>query len=107
MRREVIERDGGCTAPSLDPDSGPCFDRWGDPLDVTRPPYLSLEMDYIRRDAVGARHVLACDHVALCAGHHRGAGPVGGFQWATANRDILVEYLKERRDERRREMDAG
>ena len=53
-----------------------------------------LELDYIRgRDAKGPRHLLAGDHVMLCAGHHRGTGPQRGVIWATAHREALRAYL--------------
>lgn len=89
MRTVVMLRDHGCVAPRLDPDAGPCADRWGQPLQHP----LDLEMDYIRRGATGLRHVLASDHVALCARHHRGAGTTGGYVWGTAHRELLRGYL--------------
>ena len=89
MRAAVIVRDGGCVAPRLDPDSGPCFDRWGGPLGNR----FDVEIDYIREASTGARHELARDHVAVCAGHHRGMGPRRGRQWATAHRPLLRDYL--------------
>ena len=60
------------------------------------PIFLALsdgEMDYVRRGSRGARHVLACDHVWLCASHHRGTGATAGYVWATAHRDLLAAYL--------------
>ena len=89
VRAAVILRDGGCMAPVLDPLAGPCADRWGSPLGHK----LDLEMDYIRRDHIGGRHQLERDHVALCAGHHRGSGATGGYVWATAHRELLRDYL--------------
>jgi hypothetical protein len=93
MRAAVLARDaaeaGGCVAPFLDPDAGPCYDKWGYPLWVR----MDLEADYVRTGHRGAHHELAGDHVALCAGHHRGTGPQGGRVWATANRALLRDYL--------------
>ena len=60
------------------------------------PVFLALddgEMDYVRRVSRGARHILPCDHVWLCAGHHRVTGATAGYVWATANRDLLVRHL--------------
>ena len=94
MRIEVLVRDGGCVAPRIDPDAGPCYDEWGYVLTVRAHPSMNdLEADYVRHGATGARHVLAGDHVALCAGHHRGAGPTAGYVWATAHRADLRDYL--------------
>lgn len=92
VRMVVFLRDGGCVAPRLDPGAGPCADQWGDPLPGDRH-LIGLEMDYVRRGATGKRHELARDHVALCAGHHRGTGPQGGAVWATAHRALLRGYL--------------
>ena len=95
VRIEVATRDVGCIAPQLDPGCGPCRDRWGTIIgDPAR--YLSLdegEMDYVRQDAIGARHQLPEDHVWLCPGHHRGTGPSHGVVWATAHRPELRGYL--------------
>ena len=91
MRTAVILRDGGCMAPTLDPEAGPCFDGWGDPLRNA----WDVEIDYIERGATGDRHVLATDHVSLCAGHHRGTGPQAGRIWAKGHgrREMLRAYL--------------
>lgn len=95
VRQVVAARDVGCVAPHLDPDCGPCRDRWGWPL-ATAPSYLSLdqgEMDYVRLGAAGPRHALPGDHVWLCPGHHRGTGPTAGAIWATSHRPLLRAYL--------------
>lgn len=89
VRAVVFSRDGGCVAPRLDPEAGPCYDQWGEPLGSA----YDLEMDYVRRGALGTRHVRADDHVALCAGHHRGTGPSRGAVWATSHREELRAYL--------------
>lgn len=91
-----MERDGGCVAPHLDPPSGPCYDKWGVELEAWQPARLrdlALEADYVRLNARGKRHQYAADHATVCAGHHRSAGPNAGYQWATANRPLLREYL--------------
>jgi hypothetical protein len=95
MKLAVLERDGQCMAPVLDPaGAGPCYDTWGFPLAVRAHVTMTdLEPDYIREGSVGRRHELPIDHVALCPGHHRGTGPSGGRQWATAHRDLLRDYL--------------
>ena len=94
-RQAVALRDMGCIAPALDPHAGPCRDRWGARMD-NAPRFLALvdgEMDYVRQDAIGARHQLPEDHVWLCPGHHRGTGPSHGVVWATAHRPELRGYL--------------
>lgn len=94
VRDEVMRLDGRCVAPLVDPEAGPCYDQWGEPL-VARGTE-GLEADYVRHGAHGPRHALARDHVAVCPGHHRGTGPQGGRQWATAHRADLREYLERR-----------
>lgn len=92
VRASVLIRDGRCMAPMLDPKgAGVCRDAWGALLDY--PTMLSLEMHYVRRDAAGKHHQLAGDHVALCAGHHRGTGAQGGYIWATSHAEVLRGYL--------------
>jgi hypothetical protein len=95
VRIEVALRDIGCVAPRLDPNAGPCRDRWGDPMGGA-PLFLALvdgEMDYVRHGATGTRHLLPSDHVWLCPGHHRGTGASAGYVWATAHREALRAYL--------------
>jgi hypothetical protein len=99
MRAAVIIRDGGCVAPKLDPTAGPCYDRWGSVLSMV----YDVEVDYVRLESHGKRHELASDHVAVCAGHHRGTGPSRGYQWATAHRRLLREYLETVRSDRSEE----
>lgn len=93
MRAVVLQRDGGCVAPILDPEgAGPCYNRWGRGIPRTS---MDLEADYIEVGATGPRHFLASDHVALCGGHHRGTGPQGGRIWAkqSGRREALRDYL--------------
>ena len=91
LRTRVIRRDRGCVA-SVFKDAGPCYDRWGDLLgDALHD--AQLEMDYVRLGARGRHHELECDHVAICAGHHQGAGPQAGRVWATSHRAELRDHL--------------
>lgn len=90
-REAVLARDRVCQAPILSYSAGPCYNRWGGTR-VNEPD--DLEIDYVRREAVGARHELPVDHIALCPGHHRGTGPQGGFVWATANRELMAIHLR-------------
>jgi len=87
-REEVMRRDGSCVAARLDANAGPCTDTWGR---ITETP--TLEADYVRHGAKGKRHELASDHVAVCPGHHRGAGATAGAVWATSHRAELRAYL--------------
>lgn len=91
MRMVVLLRDRGCVAQRVDPQAGPCYDRWGNAL--LPHAYVGLEMDYVRLGATGKHHELASDHVMLCPGHHQGAGPSAGYQWATSHRPELRAYL--------------
>jgi hypothetical protein len=89
-RAEVLARDRVCQAPTISKQAGTCFNRWGGTL-LNEP--QDLEIDFIRNGAIGKRHELPCDHVALCPGHHRGTGPQRGYVWATANRELLALHL--------------
>jgi hypothetical protein len=93
LRDRVIRRDGFMCVASVFATAGPCYDRWGNILRDGRLSQEQLEMDYVRKGARGRHHELECDHVSLCAGHHRGAGPQGGKIWATSHRPILRNYL--------------
>lgn len=93
-RRIVIERDGGCVAPLVDKDAGPCYDRWGMPL-PPNPRTVHFEIDFIRHGKPFKRHEDPQVHVTLCAGHHRGTGPSHGWCWATSNRPLLRRYLRD------------
>jgi len=93
MRYRVIARDGGCVAPLLDPEAGPCYDQWGAPVPATSWP--ELEIDHVRWRPGMQKHKYAADHVAMCPGHHRGTGPNAGAQWATGHRPQLRAYLEQ------------
>ena len=93
----MFERDNWtCVAPRLDPAAGPCYNKWGETFSGTDLTGGHLEADRIRDDAsMGAApsHQDPTRMVCLCPGHHRGVGPQGGRQWATAHRDLLRDYL--------------
>lgn len=93
IRDKVIRRDGFMCVATVYNDAGPCYDRWGNLLPDGRLSAEQLEMDYVRNGARGKHHELECDHVSLCASHHRGTGPTGGRIWATAHRQTLRNYL--------------
>jgi 5-methylcytosine-specific restriction endonuclease McrA len=85
LRREVLERDGGCVAPRLGALSE-CRDRWGH---IVRPDETSaLTLDHVK-DAPGGRRAPSdrAHLVALCWGHHLGG-------WATSHRPDLRAYLR-------------
>lgn len=96
VRISILRRDGGCVAPVLDWDAGPCYDQWGEPMPLFNPEDRGLEVDYVRLGARGPRHVLEQDHVTLCAGHHRGTGPNGGRMWGPGHRQVERDYLTTR-----------
>lgn len=91
MRMAVFVRDMGCVAPRIDPQAGPCRDRWG--YIHRGPPLGGMELDYVRRESFAPHHVSERDHVTLCPGHHRGTGAQGGATWATSHREDLRAYL--------------
>lgn len=88
VRRAVISRDGGCVAPLIDPDAGPCRDRWGHVRHRSVVPALTL--DHVK-DAprMGVRAPSDPAHlVTLCAWHHLST------PWATSHRPELRAYLR-------------
>jgi hypothetical protein len=93
VRDEVFARDGGCVARRIDPDAGPCFDRWGRPMMAYD--LAHCEMDFVRHGSRGRHHELPADHLTLCPGHHRGAGASAGYVWATvaAHRIAARQWL--------------
>ena len=92
VRAIVFARDKGCVAPVIDPDAGLCYDQWGKHISANTLP--EMEMDYVRFRSHGAHHELPKDHVTVCPGHHRGAGPSAGYQWATHHRADERAYLE-------------
>jgi len=90
MRAKVLSRDGWeCQARDIDPDAGPCRDRWGDEYNPWNHPIF--EVDYVRKGAKGKRHELPEDHVTLCHWHHQGSK--GGHVWATSHRPEMRAWL--------------
>lgn len=78
----------------IDPEAGPCYDRWGTLIEPAKVKWLEGEMDYVRYGAHGERHELPEDHLWLCPGHHRGTGPSAGYQWATSHRREERDWLE-------------
>lgn len=94
LRWEVASRDDfRCIASRVDPDSGPCYSRWGTVLPGGRVPIDEGEIDYVRFGATTPHHKDARDHVWTCPGHHRGTGPNAGLQWCTSHRRSERLYL--------------
>lgn len=94
VRDEVYRRDGGCVAPRIDPEAGPCYDRWGKHIISTKVGWTQGEMDYVRLGSRHPRHQDPSDHLWLCPGHHQGRGPSSGYVWATSHRKEQREYLE-------------
>lgn len=86
----VALRDGGCLAPLVDPQAGPCYDTWGRLMPRTA--MERCERDHWDWRGRGKNRAKAtADQVAmLCPGHHRGAGPNGGRIWASRSK-VLIE----------------
>lgn len=93
-RAATYDRFRQCEAPIIDPDAGPCYDRWGKQIDPKKVNWDKGEMDYVRLDSHGPRHTLPEDHVWVCPGHHRGTGPSAGYQWATSHRREERDWLE-------------
>lgn len=72
----VTARDGGCVAPGLDPECGPCRGR--------------LTVDHVKTELrMGRRAPSDAAHLATVCWHHHLDG------WATAHRPLLRDYLRE------------
>jgi hypothetical protein len=69
-----------CVAPVLDPQAGPCSGE--------------IELDHVKDEPrMGKRAPSDRDHlVSVCEGHSE-KGAKAGYQWNTANRPLLREYL--------------
>lgn len=76
LRRAVLERDGGCVTPRLDPGAIGCWGR--------------LQLDHVKdQPRMGKRAPSDMAHlVTVCERHHIWSG------WATSHRALLREYLK-------------
>lgn len=100
-RTDVMAADGGCMAPVLDPDAGPCRDYMGEAREARMTDPRGLEVDRIRDfPAMGKApsHEDRTRMVALCPGHHRGVGSQAGHQWATSHRADLRAYIAARNE---------
>ena len=95
VRDVVFLRNQRCEAGLIDPNAGPCYDRWGKHILSTKVGWNQGEMDYVRLDAHDDRHKDPKDHIWVCPGHHRGTGPSAGYQWATAHRREERDWLEE------------
>ncbi len=89
LRALVLERDGGCVAPLLDPECGPCRDAYGHERSRTFRPILTL--DHVKDEPCMAKRAPSDPaHLAtVCIAHHLGG-------WATSHRPELREYLSGR-----------
>lgn len=100
---EVTSRDGfRCVAPVVDPESGPCHDRWGQ--DIERWPVRRMDRNLLTiahvkdgdAQSMGKRAPSDANHlVLLCWGHHEGAGERRGHCWGTKREGLeaLRAYL--------------
>jgi hypothetical protein len=96
LRWDVYRRSEGCEANLIDRHAGPCYDAWGKLIRPEQADWSRGEMDYVRLGHHGDRHELLIDHIWVCPGHHRGAGPSAGYQWATSHRREQREWLEAR-----------
>jgi hypothetical protein len=95
VRDAVYRRNQRCEAGLIDPNAGPCYDRWGAHIISTRVGWTQGEMDYVRLETHAGRHEDPRDHIWVCPGHHRGTGPSAGYQWATAHRREERDWLED------------
>jgi hypothetical protein len=102
IREEVLRRDGyKCVAPRLDPEAGPCRDRWDQPITFWRgkdPGPYRLEMNHVKDTGMlmmGRKAPTDVDHlVSLCPWHHRGTK--AGSNWEAVHRDQLRAWVASR-----------
>lgn len=87
-REEVYRRDGGCIAPLVDPNAGPCRTRWGRVCDRTYRQAFTL--DHVPPSAGGTRVSRPRWMVTVCWGHHVIT------HWATSHRPAEREYLRKK-----------
>jgi hypothetical protein len=87
MHAYIIKRDGGCIAPRVDDDAGPCSGR--------------VTLDHVKTDRrMGKRaDSIALCLVSVCEGHSEN-GMKAGHQWNTANRDLERGWARTKEAER-------
>jgi len=88
LRLQVIFRDGWCVAETLDPQAGPCRDKWGELLPNNPWPDV-WEVDHVKAEPMMGRKAPSdmAHLVTLCHFHHQGG-------WATSHRDAERDYLR-------------
>lgn len=105
-RMQVYQRDGGCIAPRLDPNAGPCHNRWGRFVSVEaqlmiiwangfharRARAETLTLDHVPRFHGSKRISTPRWMVTACWGHGVNNSP-GGSVWVTGHRDLERKYL--------------
>jgi hypothetical protein len=76
----VLNRDGGCIAPRVDPKAGPCSGR--------------VTLDHVKTSLRMAERAPSDKHhlVSVCEGHSEN-GAKAGHQWNTASRELERKWL--------------
>jgi hypothetical protein len=87
VAQHVFKRDGGCIAPQVDPNSGPCSGR--------------ITLDHVKWELrLGKRaDSIAMCLVSVCEGHSEN-GAKAGHQWNTANRDLERKWIMDKEGQR-------
>jgi hypothetical protein len=85
----VVRRDGGCMAPLLDREAGPCRNKWGMVVGRTHENALTVQHLWLDYSVKGDRAPSNKEHLlALCYGHH-----LGGWATRKASLDLQRAYL--------------
>jgi hypothetical protein len=95
LNAELYARDGGCVAPLIDPDCGPCRDVFGHERDRTLRAILTRE--HVQDGGTGSMGLRAKDdlnHLVLaCYGHHTASA------WCLAHKQDERDYIARRKAE--------
>ena len=89
----VFARDGGCIAPLVDPNSGPCKSKWGRIIPRTcrrNQTNGRMTLDHVPPTGGAPRVSSERWSVILCWGHH--AYP---SYWETSHRDLERKWLSD------------
>jgi len=81
----VISRDGGCMAPILDREAGPCRNKWGVVVARNNESALTVQHVWLDYSVKGDRAPSDKEHLlCLCWGHHLGG-------WATRKDSLALQ----------------
>jgi hypothetical protein len=83
----IIKIDGGCIAPQVDPEAGPCSGR--------------LTLDHVKIELRLGKRAESVENrlVTVCEGHSEN-GAKAGHQWNTSHRDLERGWIADREAKR-------